>query len=81
MSDTTQQEPAETPNDLAREERIRQLAIERYAMGDTDIDIDSDASISDGDDNGAYVAAWVWVDFGGIEGLDKEGSKSSNVPD
>ena len=75
MSETIQQEPDKSPNDLAREERIRQLAIERYGMGDTDIDIDADAIISDGDDNGAYVAAWVWVDFGGIEELDKEGRK------
>lgn len=35
------------------------------------IEIDSDPEISHGNDNGAYVAAWVWVDFTGTE-LDKE---------
>ena len=29
------------------------------------IEIDSDAKLSEGDDNGCYVAAWVWTDFNG----------------
>lgn len=29
------------------------------------IEIDDSAVISEGDDNGTYVSAWVWVDFGG----------------
>ena len=36
------------------------------------IEIDDNAKVSDGDDNGAYVAAWVWVDFDGQPGLDLE---------
>jgi hypothetical protein len=37
-----------------------------YADGD-DIQIDADAKISRGDNRGAYVQAWVWVDFRDIE--------------
>lgn len=37
-----------------------------YADGD-DIQIDADAKISRGEDRGAYVQAWVWVDFPQIE--------------
>jgi hypothetical protein len=32
--------------------------------------IEDDATVSEGDDNGAYVQAWVWVDFAGTA-LDK----------
>ena len=35
------------------------------------VEIDANAVVSDGDDNGAYVQAWVWVDFDGTP-LDKE---------
>lgn len=28
-----------------------------------EIEVDDNASISGGDDDGAYVAAWVWVPF------------------
>jgi hypothetical protein len=36
-----------------------------------DIEIDSDAQLSEGDDNGCYVQAWVWFDFAGTK-FDKE---------
>jgi len=29
---------------------------------DGDIEFDGDAAVSFGDDNGAYVQAWVWID-------------------
>ena len=51
-------------------ERVVALAQERYSR-DGAIQIDADAAISDGSDNGTYVQAWVWVDFTGTE-LDKE---------
>lgn len=35
-----------------------------------ELEFDDDAVVSEGDDNGAYLQAWVWVDFGGT-GLDK----------
>ena len=30
-----------------------------------ELEFDDDAIASEGDDNGAYLQAWVWVDFGG----------------
>lgn len=39
--------------------------------GDIDFDDDEKIKISEGDDNGAYVSAWVWVPFNGSP-LDKE---------
>ena len=38
--------------------------------GGVEID-DNTAIVSEGGDNGAYVQAWVWVDFSGTD-LDKE---------
>jgi hypothetical protein len=35
------------------------------------VEIDDDASLSEGNDNGCYVAAWVWIGFSGTE-HDKE---------
>ncbi len=39
----------------------REAAGEKYAE-EGRIEIDSDAVVSHGEDKGAYVAAWVWVD-------------------
>lgn len=44
-----------------------------------ELEFDYDAIASEGDDNGAYLQAWVWVDFGGTN-LDKHQSVDS-VPD
>jgi hypothetical protein len=44
-----------------------------------ELEFDDDAIASEGDDNGAYLQAWVWVDFGGTN-LDKHQSVDS-VPD
>ena len=35
------------------------------------LEIDDNAKLSEGKDNGTYVAAWVWVDFAGTK-FDKE---------
>lgn len=35
-----------------------------------ELEFDNDAVASEGDDNGAYLQAWVWVDFDGTS-LDK----------
>src|SRR5579859_526028 len=47
--------------ELAREQRGEEGAVE----------IDDAAQVSEVDDNGCYVAAWVWVDFDGTK-FDKE---------
>lgn len=53
-----------------RDELIVQTAAERYEDAGR-IEIDAGAAISEGSDNGAFVQAWVWVDFAGTV-LDKE---------
>lgn len=51
--------------DIEREEAIRDLATSQ------DHEVDADAKVSEGDNNGAYVQAWVWVSFVDTP-LDKE---------
>ena len=41
-------------------EHYRKAASDQYAR-DGEIEIDAGAVVSQGDDPGAYVAAWVWV--------------------
>jgi len=49
---------------------IRNLAYEqRHEDGYVEFDVN--AKVSESHDNGAYVRAWIWVDFSGTE-LDKE---------
>ena len=57
--------------ELAREQREQEGAVE----------IDDNATLSEGNDNGCYVQAWVWVDFDGTK-FDKENSEKveSNEP-
>jgi len=41
---------------------LRARAKELYGLG-SEIDVDSDARVSYGDEQGAFVQAWVWVPF------------------
>jgi len=59
------------------DEKIRQLAKAQHEV-EGELEIDANAVVSEGDDNGAYVQAWVWVDFAGTE-LDKE-KEDDNTP-
>ena len=43
--------------EMARQERQSEGAVE----------IDDNAQLSEGTDNGCYVQAWVWVDFAGTQ--------------
>lgn len=63
-------EPNGGYDETARNQRIKQLAREQH-QSDGECEIDDNALISEGDDNGTYVQAWVWVDFSGTD-LDKE---------
>mgnify|MGYP006899559944 CR=1 FL=1 len=57
-----------------RDQKIIDLAIEQclFTDGETELGNEGDtAMVSEGDDNGAYVRAWVWVSFAGTD-LDKE---------
>ncbi len=51
------------PGVEARHEAIKDLAQEQHCTNE--IDIVEDAAVSEGDENGAWVQAWVWVNFEG----------------
>lgn len=57
--------------DAARNLAIINLAREYESEGDLELDDDELVVISEGDDNGAYVKMWKWIDFAGTP-LDKE---------
>lgn len=46
---------------LAREAKYRKAADDIWGK-DGEIEVDQDALISESEDGGAYVQAWVWVD-------------------
>lgn len=56
--------------DDARHKAIIELARNEHEV-DGEVEIDAGATLSEGDDNGCYVQAWVWVSFGGTP-YDKE---------
>lgn len=58
----------------ARRAMILEMASKEHENEGT-IEIDNNAKISEGDDNGTYVAAWVWVSFDGTELCKGEGGK------
>lgn len=56
--------------EAAHWDAIRALAKDEHER-EGDLEIDEDAVVSEGDDNGAYVQCWKWVEFAGTP-LDKE---------
>lgn len=66
-------EPPEDPpsaEDEARRAEIITMAKDRHGE-EGEVEIDDNAKLSEGDDNGAYVQAWVWVPFEGTK-FDRE---------
>ncbi len=61
-----------------RDEQIRDLARDTHGSGGH-LEIDDNAIVSEGDDNGCYVAAWVWLSFSGTK-FDKENKNVSRIP-
>jgi hypothetical protein len=57
--------------DKNREEEIWALAQKDPRISDGQLELDMHATISEGDDNGAYIQTWMWVSFAGTP-LDKE---------
>lgn len=45
---------------------IIELAKEQFER-EGELEIDSNAKLSEGDDNGTYVQAWVWLPFAGTQ--------------
>lgn len=64
-------------SDLEREVKIREKARALWGR-EGEIEIDSSAVVSEGDDNGAYVQAWVWVSFAGTD-FDKESDNEWSI--
>lgn len=46
----------------ARHKAIIELARNTHEV-EGEVEIDSDATLSEGSDNGCYVQAWVWASF------------------
>jgi hypothetical protein len=58
-----------------RRAALREMADEQHGE-EGGIEIDGDAATSEGDDNGSYVAAWLWVDFAETP-FDKEADRDA----
>jgi len=61
--------PSHTPS-AERESKIRKLASDRLSK-EGDLEFDDNSNVSEGNDNGAYVQCWKWIDFTG-SALDKQ---------
>ncbi len=55
---------------------VLDLARKDPKVHEGELEIDDNAVVSYGGDNGAYVQAWLWVDFAGTS-LDEEGEDES----
>lgn len=56
--------PKETKKEKVRNDQIREFAKTMYE-DEGDLEIDETAVVSEGNDNGAYVQMWKWIDFAG----------------
>ena len=61
---------ANTREERERHQSIVQMAKDEYHR-DGEVEVDDTTVLSEGEDNGAYVCAWVWVGFTGTT-YDKE---------
>ena len=53
-----------------RENKILELALKQGGFDD-DFELDENFCASEGEDNGAFIRCWLWIDFSETE-LDKE---------
>lgn len=62
---TTKKGNTEMAKQKTRDQLIIELARDKHEGDgdDGDIEFDDNAIVSEGEDNGAYVQAWVWVSF------------------
>lgn len=63
------------PKKSARDLKIMEIARQNENLHEGELELDDNAVISEGDDNGAYVQVWMWVPFDGTP-LDKEPEES-----
>lgn len=59
-----------------RRQKILELARATLAR-EGELEFDDDAVVSEGNDNGAYVQGWAWLDFSGTN-LDKHASTNAS---
>lgn len=59
------------PPPKGRKRRAAIIELARQYHEEGDLELDANAKISEGDDNGAYVQMWKWVPFDGTA-LSKE---------
>ena len=75
MRGSIQDRAAEAGDGRRARRESRRMEIIRLARDqhgeEARLEIDDNAGLSGGRDNGCYVAAWVWVDFGGTR-FDRE---------
>ncbi len=72
---------AET-DEQKRDRLIVEMAKEHRLLDEGALEVDDDAVVSEGEDNGAYVQAWLWVDFAGTpldEHKESEGEEGEEV--
>ena len=69
-------EAAENHLDDPRRQQILELARATLAR-EGELEFDDGTIVSEGNDNGAYLQGWAWVDFGGTD-LDKDQSASAS---
>lgn len=55
----------------SRRQKIIALARQNENLHEGELELDENAKVSEGDDNGAYVQVWMWVPFDGTN-LDKD---------
>lgn len=60
--------------DKEREALIISLVSDQYDSDD--VEVDGDGVVSEGEDNGAFVRAWVWVSFANTP-LDKDAEEDA----
>jgi hypothetical protein len=71
MPNHPQEEEIEMPS---RRKKILELASQSQKLRDGELELDDNAKVSEGDDNGAYVQVWMWVPFDGTP-LDKDSNE------
>ena len=80
--DASDREPDANPLhcvDTARRDAIIAHARELHQC-EGEVEIDDNAVLSEGDDNGCYVAAWIWIDFNGTP-FDKTNGEPEPSPE
>lgn len=72
--------PDISPEAEERRQKIIEIAETMNWVGEGQVEIDADARLSEGDDNGCYVSGWIWCDYTDTE-FDKACAECGEVCD